>query len=175
MHPGDSLTRGTVWLALSLYVAAELATAMKPDARRTAIARWLNSLAAVVFLVHVACAFHFYHHWSHSAAYAETARRSAELSGWNSGAGLYLNYLFTLVWVAAVIWSWSNAAIHVRCARWIARAIRSFFLFMIFNGAVVFANGPMRWYGLILCAMLVTCWLRIWKRAADQAPKPKPA
>src|SRR6266700_4246784 len=38
---------------------------------------------------HVVSAFHFHHHWSHAAEYEETARRTAELFGVRSGAGLY--------------------------------------------------------------------------------------
>jgi len=143
---GEALTRGTVWLALTLYVASELA------ARRShrGAARWLNALGCSAFLAHVACAFQFYHHWSHSAAYADTARQTAQLTGWNSGAGLYINYFFALVWVATVITPPRGPIIGM---------VRGFFLFMIFNGAVVFVHSPIRWFGLLLCVALIGCWL----------------
>ena len=142
----ETLTRGTVWLALTLYVANECA------ARRSHLraARWFNAFGCAAFLAHVACAFQFYHHWSHSAAYADTARQTAELTGWNSGAGLYINYLFALVWLAAVITPPRNAM------AWI---VRGFFWFMIFNGAVVFVQGPIHYFGLLLCLTLIGCWL----------------
>jgi len=143
---GEALTRGTVWLALTLYVASELATRRS----HSTAARWLNAIGCAAFLAHVACAFQFYHHWSHFAAYADTARQTAELTGWNSGTGLFINYLFALVWVATVITRPRGAIIGI---------VRGFFLFMIFNGAVVFVHSPIRWFGLLLCVALIGCWL----------------
>ena len=43
--------------------------------------------------------------------------------------------------------------------KWVTRVVRVFFLFMIFNGAVVFARGSARWFGLVLCLTLLCCWL----------------
>ena len=175
MELAEWLTRGTVWLALSLYVAAEMVAAFRTGASASAIARWLNGLAVVVFLLHVVCAFHFYHQWSHAVAYVDTARQTAEFSGWNWGGGLYLNYLFAFVWLTELIWSWASPTTFARRPRWIGRGVRGFLVFMIFNGAVVFARSPMRWYGLVLCALLVICWWRLWKRDADRTYKSKSA
>jgi hypothetical protein len=47
--------------------------------------------------------------------------------------------------------------------------VRSFFLFMMLNGAVVFAHGAMQWFGLILCLALVGCW---WPRRKRMARSP---
>ena len=148
MDHDEWLTRGTVWIAISLYVASEAAGR-----------RWLNRLGCIAFLAHVACAFHFYHSWSHAAAHADTVRQTAEAVGWNSGVGLYINYLFAVVWIAIAFGSWKSPALL-----W---AVRGFFWFMIFNGAVVFAQGPMRAFGLLLCLVLIAAW---WpKRGAKEA------
>lgn len=155
-------TRGTIWLALSLYVAAEVVIASKFSAPGCTAARWLNAFGVAAFAAHVACAFHFFHQWSHTAAYADTARQTAEFSGWNWGGGLYLNYLFGLVWLSELFWSVSSPTTHGQRSRWIGWLIRSFFMFMIFNGAVVFAHSVMRWYGLVLCTLLATSWW--WRR-----------
>lgn len=158
---GELLTRGTVWLALTLYVAGEIAR------RRSASsvpARWLNTLGCAPFIAHVACAFHFYHAWSHSAAYADTARQTAEMVGWNSGAGIYINYLFAAVWLADVFWTYAARPL------WITWAIRAFFWFMIFNGAVVFARSPWRFYGLLLSLGLIACWLPRRRTSIDRSP-----
>lgn len=169
----ECLTRGTVWVALSLYVAAEMVAAFGRGAPRIATARWLNSLGVTVFLLHVICAFHFYHHWSHAIAYADTARQTAEFSGWNWGGGLYLNYLFAFVWLGELIWSWARPTAYARRSSWIRWVIRSFFMFMIFNGAVVFARSPMRWYGLVLCGLLAGCWWRPGKPTCEEASEPE--
>src|SRR5438093_12395347 len=89
MDTGEWLTRGTVWLALSLYVAGEIVKTARRPCESGAVGRWLNSVGCTAFLAHVASAFQFYHDWSHSAAYADTARQTEELFGWNWGGGIY--------------------------------------------------------------------------------------
>ena len=169
MHSGQWLTLGTVWLALSLYVAGECVQALRPGDGNAAVARWLNRLGGAAFLAHVAGAFHFYHGWSHAAAYAETARQTASLLGWNRGGGLYINYAFALVWLGEMVWSWNDAPGRAGRPRWMTWAVRGFFLFMIFNGAVVFISGPKRWAGAILCLLLLWCW---WPRRKPGAGLP---
>jgi hypothetical protein len=120
----------------------------------------LNSLGCAAFLAHVGCAFHFYHHWSHAAAYADTARQTAAYFGWYWGGGLYFNYAFLLLWVSQVIYSWtSSSRPFSACLVWV---VRSFVLLMVVNGAVVFVHGPVKWFGLFLCVALLLCW---WPRA----------
>ena len=162
METGEWLTRSTVWLALSLYVAREMTAAGRGRGLSQA-ARWLNTAGCAAFLAHVAAAFHFYHHWSHAAAYVETARQTAEFSGWNWGGGLYINYLFALVWLGEVVWSWANPNGYLQRPKWMTWFVRGFFLFMMFNGAVVFVHNAIRWFGLILCLTLVVCWWRAQK------------
>ncbi len=165
MDPGEWLTRGTVWLALSLYVASEMAAARRVGESFRA-ARCVNTAGCAAFLAHVVCAFHFYHHWSHAAAYTDTARQTAEFSGWNWGGGVYINYLFALVWLGEVVWSWANPNGYHRRSNCMTRTVRGFFLFMIFNGAVVFVHNAARWFGLILCVTLAICWWARRKRNA---------
>jgi hypothetical protein len=66
-----------------------------------------------------------------------------------------VNYVFTAVWIGESLLP----------ERWIRpvnrrlnRVVRSVFLFMIINGAVVFVAGPHRWFGLLLVAALLTIW-----------------
>jgi hypothetical protein len=162
---GEWLTRGAVWLALSLYVASEIAAARRVGESFRA-ARLLNTAGCDAFLAHVACAFHFYHHWSHAAAYADTARQTAEFSGWTWGGGLYINYAFAFVWLGDAVWSWANPNAYFQRPNWVTWTVRGFFLFMIFNGAVVFVHNVARWFGLILCLTLAACW---WVRRKRNA------
>lgn len=172
MDAGEFLTRVTVWLALTLYVAGEWAGVRQPDRKSMTTAWWLNAAGCACFLAHVAGAFHAFHGWSHAAAYADTARQTKDFSGWDSGAGLYLNYLFALVWMTEVAWSgWKPAGYAVR-SRWLRWAVRGFFLFLIFNGAFVFVRGPQRWFGLLLCVLLAGCW---WRRAKPGIDARQPA
>lgn len=168
MDLGEGLTRGSVWLALMLYVVGELAAS-----RSQRGGRWLNTLGCAAFLAHVACAFHFHHQWSHAIAYTDTARQTEQFTGWNWGGGLYLNYLFALVWLGEILWSWANAGSYRQRPAWIVWWWRGFFLFMMFNGAIVFARANMRWVGLMLCLALMTCWWRNRKRIVRGATESK--
>lgn len=160
MEISDWLTRGTIWLALTLYMVSESTTALAAGSRPRIAASWLNRLGCAAFLAHVACAFHFFHDWSHSLAYRDTARQTAALFGWNWGGGLYINYAFGFLWMSEVAWAWAVPINFHQRPRWITWAVRGFFLFMIFNGAVVFAHGGTRWFGLALCTVLVGAWYR---------------
>jgi hypothetical protein len=167
MPHGELLTKLTVWLALIAYtLGTALSLNPRHRARPPAGARWSWTLGGALFLAHVVCAFTYFHHWSHDDAYRETARQTAELTGWPSGGGLYLNYLFAATWLAAVLHSWF-APESFRTSRWIA-AWHAFVFFMMFNGAVIFVHGPTRWLGILLCATLAIVWLRHWRSSKAQ-------
>jgi hypothetical protein len=170
MDTGEWLTRGTVWFALSLYAASEIVKASRRGGKSLRAARCLNTFGCLAFLAHVAAAFHFYHHWSHATAYADTARQTAEFFGWNWGGGLYINYFFALVWLGEAVWSCANPNRYCQHPKWMTWAARGFFLFMIFNGAVVFVHNAARWFGLILCVTLAGCWWRRRKPGVDPLP-----
>ena len=168
MTTGESLTRGTIWIALSLYTAGELLRAARNRSAVRAYPKWLYSIACVFFLAHVVSAFQFYHHWSHAAAYDETARQTAAAIGVRSGGGLLLNYAFAILWMVDVFWQWIQPRSHSRRPRSVDRFVRFLFFFMIINGAVVFARSPMRWFGLLLSILLAASWW-LWTKPLDPA------
>jgi hypothetical protein len=50
--------------------------------------------------------------------------------------------------------------------------LQSFMAFMVFNGAVVFATGLVRWLGLaVFLALGVLWWLR-WRRGRESPARP---
>ena len=157
MDAGELCTRWTVRLALLLYALVVAGRLLGRG--RAALRRGAWTLGCAFFIAHVVSAFHFQHHWSHAAAYAETARRTSELFGWSWGGGLYLNYLFTLLWVGDVCWWWGAPASYTRRPRWLDAALLGFMAFMAFNGAVVFASGLVRWLGLAVTCGLGFLWL----------------
>jgi hypothetical protein len=154
MDTGELLTRWTVRLAVALYVAS-LALRRWPRWRRLA---W--TLGCGCYLLHVAFAFEYYHHWSHDEAYASTARQTAEVTGLDWGAGLYVNYAFTLIWLADVAWWWVAPASYASRPRWLEWSIQAFLGFIVFNATVVFASGFSRWLGIAACLLLIGVW---WK------------
>jgi hypothetical protein len=122
--------------------------------------RWLAPVWTLAFLLcvgHVLAAFHLVHHWSHSAAYRDTAEQTRQLLGVAYGAGVYFNYAFLFVWAVDVGWTWAAGSVPNRPLPWWIRLGRWYLLFIAFNGAVVFASGAWRWVGAA-----VTClWLAL--------------
>ncbi len=138
-------------LAASAIAALRAAPAQSTVNR---LARWLWTTAGTLLWVHVACAFHFQHHWSHAGAYAHTARQTAEFVGLEWGGGLYFNYLLLIVWTGDILWWWVGPVSHrnrPRIAGWI---VGGFVAFMAFNATVVFGAGPLRWLALGLLLIL---------------------
>jgi len=146
----------TVRIACLLYVLAISAWL----ARRYTWFRPLWTLACLSYLAHVVAAFSLHHHWSHDAAYQETARQTGDLFGMYWGGGLYFNYAFTALWTADMIWSWKNFHTYVTRPKRIAATTHSFLAFMFFNGAIVFAHDATRWLGVVAAAVLVIQWIR---------------
>lgn len=156
MTIGTLLTHWSARITFLLY-AVSLAAWLLGRSRAARLA-WTTGLCA--YLVHVAAAFHFRHHWSHDAAYEETARQTAELFGVRWGGGLYCNYAFTAVWALDVIWIWWSAETYRRRRRWIGMIIHGFMAFMFFNATVIFVSGWVRWMSLIVTSALGILWLR---------------
>ena len=142
----DAVLRTTIWLALLAYTATVTLQLLRRSDR---VARVLWTLGCLAYLLHVAAAFHFVHGWSHDAAVAHTA----EIGGF--GEGIYVNHLFTLLWTTDVLAWWLWPRWHAERPRWINIALHGFMLFVIFNAAVVFVEGPARWAGAALFAWLV--------------------
>ncbi len=149
------LTHGTAlvsFLAYGITLALRGTASGRPDRQRWSRAFWTASV--VVFILHVLCAFHFVHHWSHAAAYAATARQSAEVMGLNWGGGLFWNYAFTLVWIADAVWWWLARQTYEARPRSIEWLVQGFMGFMWFNATVVFGHGWVRWAGAVAFVLL---------------------
>tara|TARA_B100000809_G_scaffold152878_1_gene150275 strand:+ start:1405 stop:1623 length:219 start_codon:yes stop_codon:yes gene_type:complete len=63
--------------------------------------------------------------------------------------------MFTAVWVGEGLLPgrWG-----LTVNRRVNRVVRSVFLFMIINGAIIFVEGSQRWFGLLLVAALLSIW-----------------
>lgn len=158
MPSGEDLTRWTAWLALVLYAGALL---LRWHAGKRHLARLAWTAGCLVFLAHVSCAFSFYHHWSHAAALADTARQTEDSLGVAWGWGIYLNYLFTLLWLADAAWWWRGLDRYDGRGRLMEWIIQAFFAFMFFNATVIFGSGPGRWLGVGVFAVLAFALARL--------------
>lgn len=103
--------------------------------KRSARGLWTAGLG--LYLAHVAFAFTFFYGWSHAVALRETARLTRDLFGVDWGGGLYLNYLFTLVWTADCAWWWLSPKTYASRSRAAGAAIHLFLAFMQVNASLV--------------------------------------
>jgi hypothetical protein len=160
---GELLTKITIWLALCGYglgAACLLKARQRPHFVRIARAAW--TAGCLIYLVHVVCAFHFYHHWSHTAALLDTASQTKETVGAEFGEGVFVSYAFTLGWLVDMTWWWlSGLQSYLLRPRFFQILWQSFLGFIFFNGTVVFASGPIRWFGLALFVGLGALWCRV--------------
>lgn len=159
------LVRWSIRAAIVCYalrVLADAADRGSPKARR---AIW--TLGLTCYVAHVAAAFHFVHHWSHTQAWRETARQTAAVVGWESGAGLWANYAFTALWLADAAAWWIIGPAYPSRYRPTYITVQIVFAFFVFNGTAVF--GPGFWrpavavFGLMLAGALAN---RARRRAA---------
>jgi hypothetical protein len=168
---GDDLTRNTVRLALLFYAPAiALMLCLRPDewaaSGRGQFARCCWSLACLAYLIHVGIAFHYFHHWSHAEAVAHVEARSG------FGQGIFVSYLFTLLWALDVLWWWASPARYATRPAWIDRSLHAFMLFVTFNATVVYETGPIRWAGLVMFAALAVVLLVRRRRFGITAASP---
>jgi hypothetical protein len=157
---GELAVRLTINVAVVLYAAADVYMRCIPRAAWTSAppitnrVRLLWSGACLVYCSHVALAFHYFHHWSH----VEAMRNVEEQSG--SGWGIFVSYFFTLLWITDVFWWWRSPVSYLRRPRAVGFAVHAFMAFIIFNGAVIFAAGPVRWLGILVFTILGLVTLR---------------
>lgn len=151
----------SAWAAFLMWAAGEAVLCAR-DANGTGStrARAVWTLGAAALSIHVALAFHGVHGWSHAAAVSATARQLQQTVGFAWGGGVVINYLLLGWWWINVTVSWLRPDLWNRPG--FARSLRrSVFLFLWFNGAVVFAAGGRRWIGAFVCLGLLGLW---WHR-----------
>lgn len=123
---------------------------------RTEVSLW--TIGAVSYLVHVACAFEFVHDWSHVAALDHTAQETKRFVGIGRGEGLYVNYLFTAIWLADVIRLWLANLLRSQTNRWVDVGVHTLFAFIVFNATVVFGPAIYRWLTIPAAGGLAVIW-----------------
>jgi len=171
MTDGELLTNLTIWLSLLGYTAsAAILLTSSREPHRLKAARGASTFGCALLLAHIGCAFHFHHGWSHTAAYLDTARQTAQIARMNFGGGVFVNYLFALAWLGDLLWWWLSPASYQSRRRMVTAMWHGFVIFMTFNATVVFGSGPARWTGLVICSGLCLLWLR--KRRLDSAKPP---
>jgi hypothetical protein len=149
----------TIWLALAAFLGAEAGRRPAFEGRQPA--RWsapLSFAGLAWLIVHIVLAYAVRHDWSHEAAVRSTAQQTASVYGLDWGGGIYINYLFAVVW-AIDAWRWhvsaAGAAARPPALRW---AVRAFYAIIIVNAGIVFVPGLRRLLGVGIVAALFWAW-----------------
>jgi len=152
----EQLIHWSARLAVACYVArlivdvSDSADSVRFERRR----RWIWTGGLTLYLIHVIAAFHFAHDWSHSRAWDHTAEQTAAIVGLKWGGGVYVNYVFTLVWLADVVRMWGRVSLP----GWAGRALHGVFAVLMFNATVVF--GSRYWMGVCMATIVVLICLK---------------
>ena len=137
---GEHLMLWSVRTSVVCYVVALwrwVCVPVSPD--RTYSRFWLA--AWLLCVLHVFCAFHFRHHWNHAAAIEHTAQMTERVVGLYWGGGLYINYIFLILWGISAVFT---SGFGVILPTGIDRSLHAFTAFMMFNATAVF--GPVWWW-----------------------------
>ncbi len=163
---GEFLTRATIWITFIGYIVGSVLFAISNSRRRfDSAARIAWTVAVVGLIAHFICAFEYFHFWSHSHAYIETARQTNEVLRVNWGGGLFINYALLALWILDVGWWWLNGLESYRQrSRVLVLAWHSFLIFIIFNATVVFKSGVVRWIGVVMTIVLCVAWSQVFRQ-----------
>ncbi len=164
--------RITIGLAMGLVGLSWICLCTAGQSRRwSSAARLFWTLGFACYAAHVAVAFATYHHWSHARAAWHTGYRTWEMTGWFWPGGIWINYLFTLLWMGDVIYWWSGLDRYARRPAWLRWFVHAFFAFMIFQAGVVFASSTTRWLTLAgLSIVGIALLLRIRRSPWPESP-----
>ncbi len=157
---GEALIRWTARLFVACYVGrlcVDAAGWRKGTGQQ--FARQLWTVGGILFLLHVAAAFHFQHGWSHAAAVEHVRLRTLHQTGWNSGIGLYVNEAFGLLWLTdLMLWWWRLDWPEQRLPYW---TVQASFAFMMLQATACF--GPPFWIPVCVVAGITLIAIR-WRR-----------
>ena len=161
------MTVWTIRIALVFFAASVIGRIWKRDQTSVdSVSRVLWTIATLIYILHVICAFHFVHDWSHAAAVQHTAEQSEQFIGLRFGGGIWFNHLFTLLCLTETAWWWINPISYQTRNNWLNIGIFGYFAFIAINGAIVFVTGPVRWIAIIMTTILTgNLLLKCWNRA----------
>ena len=117
---------------------------------------WVWLLGALFAMAHSWGALMTFHHGSQEAALKSTAEQTQQLLGFRFGAGLYVNYLFVVVWLTDAVFRLLAPSRYLSLPNSYRRTVIGFLVFIAINGAVVFKSGWIRILGVGCVCLLGT-------------------
>ena len=116
------------------------------------------SIGCFAYIIHVVAAFSIAHHWSHSEAWEFTAIETQRMIGVRNGDGVWVNYVFTVIWLLDA-WRVARAARQKRSTNSkVDVGIHLLFAFIIFSATVVFGPSLYRYLAVPVGILLILAW-----------------
>jgi hypothetical protein len=148
--------RGALICMILFFATRIMSPNLKGSTLELAKSFWL--IGSLLSLLHAIATMAFYHQFQHSLAYQDTAHQTEQAIGVAVGFGIWLNYLFVMVWLMDALWM--NGLTNGYLARhrvfnWLTYG---FLCFIAINGAIVFESGPVRWGGIVALLALSVIW-----------------
>ena len=162
-------TRLTADLLCGVYVLAIALRATSGRWTHAARATWIAGAALLV--IHVVTAYGEAHGWSHAAAVEHTRQETLRRTGWDSGVGIWMNFVTVGFWLAEAVRLLRPPIpepTHPAPSRF-ARLAQSWIAFMMVQSSIVFADAPLRWVALA-AALTVLSMLAISRRQRNTPP-----
>jgi hypothetical protein len=159
---GESLMRWTVRLAVAGYLFRIWLLLRRPSRSRVPAPAecWAWTVGWLSYAAHVLLAFHFIHDWSHLDAVEHTARETERMTGIRRGEGIWVNYAFTVIWLADVVRLWLAHLRGRSTWRRLDIVLQAFFAFIFLNATVVFGSNAYRWLAIPVAIAFSWAWLR---------------
>jgi hypothetical protein len=154
----------TIWMSLALFATAQYGFRWpRRGLRPPAWTHAANAAGLALCVAHITFAMGSVHGWSHEAAAHATAAQTESVYGWRWGGGLFVNYLFVIVWAVEAFFRRRPNGSFVDGAG-VTWALRIFYGMVIFNAAIVFARGSMRALGVLIVTALLLAWRPVPRR-----------
>lgn len=161
----ESASLWAIRLAMLVMVgvyAAELAGTKR--CHRCLAFLWL--VGALLALGHSLGSLITFHHGNQAEALESTAQQTQALLGFRFGAGLYVNYVFVVVWLLDATLRLGVRNKYERFPNAYFYCVHGFLIFIAINGAIVFKAGLVRVIGILSVLLLsVMAWRRRYRNA----------
>ena len=114
------------------------------------------ALGAAIMAVHIVCSYGIAHHWSHQAALDHTASETEAVVGIAVPHGVYVNFLFLVLYIGNTIWRYRAGGSKVRRPKWWAWTIDLFLDAIVLMATVVFETSWIRWVMIGFLLAIIT-------------------
>ena len=160
----NSALFSTIWLSMILFVGGEAGKRFVRADNTPKWPWWAWTIGVIFCAVHMAIAMAVRYDWNHQDAVRATAEQAAGVYGITWSGGLYVNYVFLLIWAGETAWWAISPSAYLSRGAALMWSLRAFYFVIIVNAVVLFARPAMRPAGLLLTAALVGAWIRISAR-----------